>query len=355
MKHKKLYIILMVVLIVLLIIIVSVRCSGSNDSTSSIQKPTVDTSMRLFEETTTDEGNIYTWSYEPYASAQSYITTILSDNANTGMSVALAAGFTALFNVPQASSSELQSIRVRTTQSNVVFGRDYGATTPKRYEISINLLNSAYTSVNVSFSLILASSGKEVYQSTTQTIAPRSGSTTTDFLKWVIDEGDFPATYTYEVYIEFYLWTTYSGTASNSFGLSSFSYAALSPTDYDLGYEAGYAAATDKYKDDYTNGYNTGYNSGYSAGETKGYDDGVNEYYQPRYDEGYQIGYNEGVSVGLAQQIESVSGLDSVKSLLVSAYSIFEIKIFGWFSLGDVVGVMVILGIFFFLLKIIRG
>lgn len=107
----------------------------------------------------------------------------------------------------------------------------------------------------------------------------------------------------------------------------------------DLLYEVCLISKDNAYYGGYTEGYNVGNEIGYSEGKRVG-----NE-------EGYERGYEKGVNASIAE----ASGMQHITSMLVSVMKVFEVKIFGWFSIGDIVGIALIFGIVFFALKLIRG
>ena len=69
------------------------------------------------------------------------------------------------------------------------------------------------------------------------------------------------------------------------------------------------------------------------------------------YDDGYTDGYNKGVSVAAGE----LTGWDAVSGAFESIFEALSIKVFGFFSMGDVLGIVFIFGVVFFVFKLIRG
>lgn len=93
------------------------------------------------------------------------------------------------------------------------------------------------------------------------------------------------------------------------------------------------------------------YYGGYSEGYNKGLDSGRSEGIVIGREQGYKNGYEEGKNASLSEQ----TGFSVITSMLSNVMSIFELKIFGWFGLGDIIGIALIFGIVLFALKLIRG
>lgn len=69
----------------------------------------------------------------------------------------------------------------------------------------------------------------------------------------------------------------------------------------------------------------------------------------------YNEGYDRGYKNGLAESVGSLTGWDAVRNGLTSIFGALNIKIFGLFSLGDLMGIVLIFSVVMFFLKIIRG
>lgn len=93
------------------------------------------------------------------------------------------------------------------------------------------------------------------------------------------------------------------------------------------------------------------YYGGYSEGYNKGLDSGRAEGIVIGREQGYKNGYEEGKNASLSEQ----TGFSVITSMLSNVMSIFELKVFGWFGLGDIIGIALIFGIVLFALKLIRG
>ncbi len=81
------------------------------------------------------------------------------------------------------------------------------------------------------------------------------------------------------------------------------------------------------------------------------YNDGLDK----GYDTGYNKGYEEGYNFGLGQNVEKLTGWEIISNAFTSMFDALNVKIFGFFSLGDVFGLVIIIGIVFFIFKLVRG
>ena len=88
------------------------------------------------------------------------------------------------------------------------------------------------------------------------------------------------------------------------------------------------------------------YSSGYSNGYTSGYDSGVDIGYQ----QGYESGYNQGASL----TTNDVLGVTSLGIILDGVYNILSTKIFGFFSIADLLYVFLIFSIFLFAMRVLK-
>ena len=113
---------------------------------------------------------------------------------------------------------------------------------------------------------------------------------------------------------------------------------------YQDGYNAGYdKGVTDGYNEGYDDGYDKGYDDGVINGNG-GYDSGYNVGYNDGYDDGYDVGYNDGSN----NELTSANFFRKV-------FSIFDVKIFGFMSLGDIFKIVFVLGIGVWALKVFAG
>lgn len=93
------------------------------------------------------------------------------------------------------------------------------------------------------------------------------------------------------------------------------------------------------------------YNAGYEYGYNQGYEQGEWDAAEPNYRDGYDAGYNAGLSASAAE----MTGWDTVKGALTTVFDALKIKVFGIFSIGDIVGITFVFGVVMFFLKFIRG
>lgn len=100
-------------------------------------------------------------------------------------------------------------------------------------------------------------------------------------------------------------------------------------------------------QDGNTLGYENGYNSGYNDGEIVGREEG--------HAAGYEDGYKNGYDIGVGETIGSLTGWDAVKNGITSIFEALQIKVFGLFSLGDVIMICLVFAVVMFFLKVIRG
>ena len=105
----------------------------------------------------------------------------------------------------------------------------------------------------------------------------------------------------------------------------------------------------------FAQGYQNGYNNGYAQGTTEGYNDGYQTGHDDGADWGHEQGYSEGYRIGMQESLGTVTGWDAVKNGFTSIFEALNIKIFGLFSLGDLMGIVLIFSVVMFFLKIIRG
>lgn len=84
-----------------------------------------------------------------------------------------------------------------------------------------------------------------------------------------------------------------------------------------------------------------------NAGYTGGYDFG--------HQNGYNAGYEEGYSKGLGVSAGELTGWEVIGNAFGNIFDALQVKVFGYFSLGDVIGLVVLIGIVFFVFKLVRG
>lgn len=80
--------------------------------------------------------------------------------------------------------------------------------------------------------------------------------------------------------------------------------------------------------------YNEGYNEGYIIGKTEGYEQGKTD--------------------GIEQGIASATPIQSATSIVKAVFSALDVKLFGVISVLDLVGIVVVLGLVFLVIKLIR-
>lgn len=97
--------------------------------------------------------------------------------------------------------------------------------------------------------------------------------------------------------------------------------------------------------------YQTGFDDGYNSGYDKGHGTGSHEGYL----QGQQLGYDQGYKAGLAVNADSLTGWNLISSGLSSIFTALDINIFGFFSIADILAVVMVVSIVFFLFKLIRG
>lgn len=107
----------------------------------------------------------------------------------------------------------------------------------------------------------------------------------------------------------------------------------------------------------YLNAYRDGFEAGKSATYEEGYSQGYKEGYEAggKASDAYQRGYNAGYTAGLSTTLENATPIATAKALFNSVIDIFDIKLFGFLSLGSIVGLMVIIGITTFIIHLIRS
>lgn len=123
---------------------------------------------------------------------------------------------------------------------------------------------------------------------------------------------------------------------------------------FNAGYSLGYGSATTDTQ--------TAYNAGYTQGtyDTAGFyenqitimNDQLAGALLAEYDRAYQIGYNDGFNLGITQEIDSTSW---IVALFLSLGSFLAIELFAGITIGAIVGVPLLIGLGFFVLKIVRG
>lgn len=79
-----------------------------------------------------------------------------------------------------------------------------------------------------------------------------------------------------------------------------------------------------------------------------------NEGYNTGYTYGHQVGYEVGKTDGIEGGIASSTPIQSATSIVKSLVSALDIKLFGIFSILDMLGIVVVLGLVTFILKLVR-
>lgn len=130
---------------------------------------------------------------------------------------------------------------------------------------------------------------------------------------------------------------------------------------YNEGYQTGLNAGNQvSYENGYNEGYqaglNAGYSEGYSEGDLDGYNRGTTEGYENGYDEGYSVGYNSGYDFGFVEgQNSDVNATSFLGGIINGVVGILNINVLPGFSLGMLITIPLVLGLFFWLFKLIGG
>lgn len=103
-------------------------------------------------------------------------------------------------------------------------------------------------------------------------------------------------------------------------------------------------------------GYTSGYEEGYDSGNAAGIQTGKQEGYR----EGYLYGYDQGYLAGQQSTGQNNVGFETAtataRTLFESVFQAFEdVKLFGIISINSLIIMVVVIGIFLFILKLIRG
>lgn len=93
----------------------------------------------------------------------------------------------------------------------------------------------------------------------------------------------------------------------------------------------------------FQSGYITGYDEGYDVGHNKGYNEGHND------------GFLVGRDYSKEEYAAEMTGWDLIADGFSSVLSVFNIKVFGIISLGDIFSIVLIFSVVFFVFKLIRG
>lgn len=138
---------------------------------------------------------------------------------------------------------------------------------------------------------------------------------------------------------------------------------------YNSGYSKGYAegyqsglnagnlvAYEEGYQEGYNAGVDAGYSEGYTEGDADGYDRGASEGYNSGYDEGYSDGYNSGYDFGFVEgQNTDMTSTSFLGGIIGGVVGILNLNILPGFTLGMLITIPLILGLFFWLFKLIGG
>lgn len=100
--------------------------------------------------------------------------------------------------------------------------------------------------------------------------------------------------------------------------------------------------------------YSNGYFAGNVDGEESGYNKGIQEGQGQGYQEGYNIGYNVGYNDGTASP-GAGAPITAATSIVRAVLTALDIKLFGFLSILDIIGIVVVLGLVLFIIKLIRG
>lgn len=99
--------------------------------------------------------------------------------------------------------------------------------------------------------------------------------------------------------------------------------------------------------------YQEGYDTGFNVGEERGYTSGYNN------------GYNAGTADGYAEALEDLNNSENItqqdsallasRNIIKSVISAMDVKLFGFLSILDIIGIVVVLGLVLFVIKLIRS
>lgn len=105
--------------------------------------------------------------------------------------------------------------------------------------------------------------------------------------------------------------------------------------------------------------YNDGYQSGYNAGYDAGYASGVSESQEGAYSSGYNAGrldgYQSGYSDGVLDGNFEVGTTDVPRTIFGVVFDILSTPILGFISVADILVIIFMLGVLFFVLRLIKG
>lgn len=94
----------------------------------------------------------------------------------------------------------------------------------------------------------------------------------------------------------------------------------------------------------------------YSYGYTQGKGNEVpNDNYWEGYYNGYDAGKSDGIQIGLNQTLAESPPIATAKALFSAVMEVMDIKLFGYISLGSILGIIIIFGLVGLLFHLIRG
>lgn len=96
--------------------------------------------------------------------------------------------------------------------------------------------------------------------------------------------------------------------------------------------------------------YYNAYYSGFQKGYVQGWNEGIENVYSVGYEDGYNDGFVDGQVFG-----GQAPAINTGKALFRSVLQAFDVKIFGFMSILDIVSLIVVLGLVLFVIKLIRS
>lgn len=159
--------------------------------------------------------------------------------------------------------------------------------------------------------------------------------------------------FNFETYTYFYALTFFD----NATTIESFPTSIFTPRSYpDEGYNGAYFVTNqfEYYSNAFQQIRSQSYKY-YNEGYDEGYDDGYLSGQLDQADISYNAGYSDGYDKGLAQNLSSIPPLEAAKTTLQTVFDCLSIKLFGFLSIMDIVGIVVILGIVGFVVHLIRS
>ena len=105
------------------------------------------------------------------------------------------------------------------------------------------------------------------------------------------------------------------------------------------------------YNDGYQSGYNDGYDAGYASGVGESQEGAYSSGYNAGKLDGYQSGYADGVIDGNFE----VGTTDVPRTIFSVVFDIMSTPILGFISVADILVIIFMLGVLFFVLRLIKG